>query len=324
MSWIRQNTIQVFSALRESDMSAINKNNKCGGSVVASANGFDVIECTNCGFKHVYPLPTDEKIENVYRHEYYSEEKPLYLERVQEDSDWWSQVYQGRYEIFEKNLESNQRTLLDIGSGPGLFLMSAKSRGWVAKGIEPNIKAAQYSQGLGLDVENIFFNEDSYFTLGKFDVINMGEVLEHISNPLELLQLARKCLNEDGLICIVVPNDFNPLQSILQGNFDYPAWWVSPPHHINYFNFNTLSMLLNSAGYEVIHKEGTFPLELFLLMGDNYIGNDQVGRESHKRRMNFEKAMSLSGNSDLMRRIYEYFADNGLGREVVMIARVIK
>ena len=59
-------------------------------------------------------------------------------------------------------------------------------------------------------------------------------------------------------------------------------------------------------------------------MGDNYIGNDQVGRGSHKRRMNFEKAMSLSGKSDLMRRIYKYFADIGLGREVVMIARAIK
>ena len=304
-------------------MSKANLGKKCGGTTVASANGFDVIECAKCGFKHVYPLPTDEQIENAYRHEYYSKDKPLYLERVQEDSDWWRQVYEGRFEIFEKHLDSDQGNLLDIGSGPGLLLMTAISRGWVAKGVEPNIKAAQYSQGLGLDVENIFFNEDTFSTLGKFDVINMGEVLEHIPHPLELLQLARKCLNKDGLICIVVPNDFNIFQSILQDNFDYPAWWVSPPHHINYFNFNTLRVLLNSAGYEVIHKEGTFPLELFLLMGDNYIGDDQVGRESHKRRMRFEKAMSLSGNSDLMRRIYEYFSDIGLGREIVMVARAI-
>jgi len=302
-------------------MSEINLGSKCGGSIVASTNGFDVIECANCGFKHVYPLPTDEQIENAYRHEYYSDDKPLYLEKVQEDSDWWRQVYEERFEIFEKHLDTDQRNLLDIGSGPGLLLMTAKSRGWVAKGIEPNIKAAQYSQGLGLDVENIFFNEDSFSTLGKFDVINMGEVLEHIPHPFELLQLARKCLNKNGLICIVVPNDFNPFQLILHEHLGYSPWWVAPPHHINYFSFKTLRTLLKTIGYEVIYEESTFPIDLFLLMGDNYIVNDLVGSEAHHRRKNFELSLINSGNSGLLHRISQAFSNLNIGREIVMIAR---
>lgn len=56
-----------------------------GGEVVASANGFDVIECVQCGFKHIIAIPTEEELEQVYRDDYYTQEKPLYLERYHAD-----------------------------------------------------------------------------------------------------------------------------------------------------------------------------------------------------------------------------------------------
>ena len=72
------------------------------GSVVASANGFDVIDCRLCLFKHIIPIPSDEELEETYRHDYYTKEKPLYIERYREDLDWWNLVYTQRYEIFEQ------------------------------------------------------------------------------------------------------------------------------------------------------------------------------------------------------------------------------
>jgi hypothetical protein len=128
-------------------------------------------------------------------------------------------------------------------------------------------------------------------------------------------------LNDDGMVCIVVPNDFNPFQLLLRDHLDFKPWWVAPPHHINYFNFKSLTGLVERCGFEVVHKESTFPIDLFLLMGDNYIGNDETGRKCHTKRMNFEKSMSLSGSDSLLENLYSNFAKQGIGREVVLYAK---
>jgi len=294
------------------------------GGVFASDNSFDVIDCQQCGFKHIIPIPTVDELESVYKHDYYEEEKPLYLERYLEDIDWWNTTYTQRYEIFEKHLPEKQRDILDIGSGPGYFLLNGKKRGWRVRGIEPSIKAFEHSCSLGLEVQHGFFLEETAQDLGMFDVINLGLVLEHISDPAGMLRLINQQLNDDGILCVIVPNDFNPFQLLLRDHLDFEPWWVAPPHHINYFNFRSLEGLLEKYDFSVVHQESTFPIDLFLLMGDNYIGNDEIGRKCHTKRMNFEKSMRLNGASDLLERLYSDFAKQGIGREVVLYAKKVK
>ncbi len=291
------------------------------GPLVTSTNGFDVIECQHCGFKHIIPIPTAKELADLYQHDYYNQEKPLYLERYQQDLPWWNQVYSRRYEFFEQHLPVGNRSILDIGSGPGYFLLQGKQRGWQTKGIEPSVKAAEHSKTMGLDVTNGFFSPESAALLGRFDVINMGLVLEHIPEPSALLQLVYQQLNTNGLLCIIVPNDFNPFQLILRDQLNFSPWWVAPPHHINYFDFKSLSKLVEKCGFEVLHQEATFPIDLFLLMGDNYIGQDETGRQCHAKRMNFEQAIYAAGASPLLTQLYSAFAQLDLGREVVLFAR---
>jgi SAM-dependent methyltransferase len=294
-----------------------------GGEVVASANGFDVIECVQCGFKHIIAIPTEEELEQVYRDDYYTQEKPLYLERYHADLEWWNTVYTRRYEILEQHLLTSQRKILDIGSRPGYFLLNGKNRGWDVKGVEPSLQAAEYSKALDLDVENLFYSEQSASNLGKFDAVNMGEVLEHLPNPAALLKLVHKQLNSSGLVCLIVPNDFNPFQLVLRDQMGFSPWWVAPPHHINYFDFKSLYNLVNKCGFEIVHQEATFPIDMFLLMGENYIGNDNIGRECHAKRMSFEKLISQGGGSHILSTLYSSFAAQGIGREIVLFARKI-
>lgn len=293
------------------------------GQVVAAANGFDVIECVQCGFKHIIAIPTEQELEQVYRDEYYTQEKPLYLERYREDLEWWNTVYTRRYEILEQHLPPFHRKILDIGSGPGYFLLHGKNRGWQVQGLEPSLQAAEHSRSLGLDIVNIFFTEQTAPSLEKYDAINMGEVLEHIPNPAAILKLIHVTLNDNGVVCIIVPNDFNPIQLALRDCHGFDPWWVAPPHHINYFNFKSLFGLLGKCGFEVIHQESTFPIDMFLLMGSNYIGNDKVGRECHTKRMQFEKNMDSKENKVILQDLYVALANQGLGREVVIFAKKI-
>ncbi|SKA92841.1 Methyltransferase domain-containing protein [Prosthecobacter debontii] len=291
------------------------------GSVQASANGFDIIDCQAQGFKHAIPVPTAEELTNAYKHEYYSSEKPLYLERHREDLEWWNMVYAERYETLEAHLPQGRRRLLDVGSGPGFFLLHGKGRGWDVMGIEPSVQAFEHSQGLGLNVTNQFLSAENAASFGKFDAVNMSEVLEHIPDPESFLKLIHGMLAEDGLISIAVPNDFNSFQKAAVEQQALPTWWVAPPHHLNYFDHASLAQLVERCGYEVVYQEATFPIEMFLLMGDLYIGNDTLGRACHGRRKNFELNLQRSGMGSLKRQMYQKLAELGLGREVVIFAR---
>ena len=133
------------------------------GTVVDSVKGFDVIECRLCQFKHIVPIPTAEDLQAVYRHEYYTKEKPLYLQRYREDLDWWNLVYGDRYDTVEQHLPPKRRRILDIGSGPGFFLLHGKQRGWQTVGLEPSAQAAAHSRELGLEIVEEFLTEDSAF-----------------------------------------------------------------------------------------------------------------------------------------------------------------
>ena len=293
------------------------------GSILDSVKGFDVIECETCGFKHIIPIPSPDELERVYREEYYSVEKPLYLERQKEDLDWWNFVYSLRYATFEKSLPADCRSVLDIGSGPGYFLLHGKTKGWKTLGIEPSAQAAAYSRRMGLEIIEGYFSERIAASLGSFDVVHMSEVLEHVPDPRHILRLAREQLNQNGLVCIVVPNDYNPFQGVLRKILDFQPWWVTPPHHINYFDYESITRLLSANGFEVVTLESTFPIDMFLLMGENYVGNDEKGRWCHSLRKTFELNLARANNSELLQKLYQGFVEVGIGREVVVTAKKI-
>ena len=93
-------------------------------------------------------------------------------------------------------------------------------------------------------------------------------------------------------------------------------WWVTPPEHINYFDVPSVTQLLTDCGFKRHHVTSTFPLDAFLLMGDNYIGDDEVGRTTHARRKNLEFALQRAGLSPLKQRLYEVFAEYNIGRQI--------
>jgi len=290
------------------------------GTLLDKKNGFEVINCVECGFVHVTPVPTEKELEEIYRHEYYTDEKPLYIERFIEDLDWWNIAYGDRYDTFEQSLPPNQRRILDIGSGPGYFLKHGKDRGWDVLGVEPSKQASAHSRSLGIPIIEEFLDEQLAKKLGKFDVIHMSEVLEHIPNPAKLLDIANNLLKPGGMLCTVVPNDYSPFQAALRKAGTEP-WWVAPPHHLNYFDFSSIQDLIKKCHFEIKLVESTFPIDIFLLMGKNYINNDFLGRECHAQRKNFEKNLFAAGMNDLKRKLLKKLAKLEIGREACIYAQ---
>ncbi|NIA23059.1 MAG: methyltransferase domain-containing protein [Proteobacteria bacterium] len=301
-------------------MNKIKKWQNHTGPILDSVKGFDVIECEVCGFKHIIPIPTPEELEKLYEEEFYSTEKPNYFKDTEEDLEWWETTYRNYYQLFEKYCPKESRRLLEIGSGPGYFLKCGKELGWDVLGFEPSKQAYEYSQKFGISVVNEFFSENNADKYGKFDVVYMNTVIEHLPDPISLIKATKIVLNPNGIVCIIAPNDYNLLQNILRENLGYEPWWVVPHHHINYFDFKSIKKLLERLGFEIVESTGTFPMEFFLLSGDNYVGDDKLGRECHFKRKIFEANMYKYGREQL-NMIYKALAKQGIGREFVVVGR---
>ena len=293
------------------------------GEIIDRVNGYDIVNCHACGFRHVLQLPTADELRAAYSESYYANEKPTYVARAQEDAEWQRLAWQDRLSLFEDLLERDPTrpfSVLDIGCGPGWFLKTASDRGWKAQGIEPSRQAAAFAQSLGLDILNVMFDEATAVRADHADVVHLNNMLEHVADPIGLLKLAISRVWPGGLVCVGVPNDYNGLQEAVRAGGSAP-WWLAPPHHLNYFDFSTLSGLLERLGLEVMDAMTSFPMELFLLMGENYVGNDALGRECHTRRKRFDLSLEKAGLGHVRRKLYGALAKAGLGREAIIVAR---
>jgi len=290
--------------------------------LIKTVNGYDIVNDPEKGYIHVSPTPSEETLKKLYQIEFYANEKKDYIDNTLKDLEWWETIYRDKYDTFEEHINSKNKKILDIGCGSGYFLQYGKNRGWDGYGIEPSEKASSHAINNGLNVKNSSFKKE-IFTNTKFDVVHLNQVLEHISHPEQLIADIHQISKKGSLLCISVPNEFSPLQTILHKDLDFNAWWLSPPHHLNYFTVDSLRQFISKNGYEVILEETTFPMELFLLMGDNYIDNPTLGRDVHQKRKKFDINLSKH-NNDFKRKFYQSLAKLNLGRTIIIYAKKVE
>jgi SAM-dependent methyltransferase len=97
-------------------------------------------------------------------------------------------------------------TLLDLGCSSGSFLQFMGRESWELYGIEmspDNAKTAQARCGPQVFVGNIV---DAPFPAEQFDVITCFDVLEHLYNPLQVMDKVAKWLKPGGIFYVQVPN----------------------------------------------------------------------------------------------------------------------
>lgn len=292
------------------------------GDLVDSIEGHQVIDCRSCGLRHILPLPDPAELERLYRDRYFSQENPKHLEQRQEDQAWWDLVYQDRCDSFQQLLGPGPHRVLDVGSGAGYFPRHIQTeRGWTVLAVEPSRQAAEFARSLGVPVINDFFSSRLAAELGQFQVVQADHVLEHVPDPARLVVDIRGLLVPGGVACIIVPNDYNPFQQALRDACGVHPWWLVPRHHLNYFNADSLTGLLERHDFVIERVEASFPIDLFLLMGDDYLTDPALGRACHRKRMNFETHLRQAGLNDLRRELYRRLAELGLGRDLVVYAR---
>ena len=285
-------------------------------------NGYAIVPHPDYGFYQATPTPTQAELDDYYGARFYDQQKVDYFELQQKDKAWWDQVFDERLDILESLVSPRPRRMLDFGSGPGFFLKRAATRDWEVEGLEPSPKAAEFSRSQGIATHIGFLDQDfARLNAGRYHAVYSNGVLEHVRDPLAVLAACHELLAADGVLFLCVANDFNPIQNLLAEDLGFDPWWLCPPEHLNYFQPETLKALVEGHGFEIIDLTTTFPIDLFLLMGENYIGNATIGSACHGRRKALEAALIGNGHGDFKKALYRKFAELGIGREIELVAR---
>lgn len=291
-----------------------------GRELARDDDGHAVIDCGPCGFAHLWPKPSPETLAAYYAESFYETHSPAdWAKKEEAEESYWEIEHRDRLAGFSEILGRDRGALLDIGCGGGWLLRHAAAAGWGTLGIEPSRSMWSRARARAEVLQGTFPDVD---LRGRtFDAVNMKLVLEHVSDPAILLREVAAVLRPGGVVCIEVPNDFNPLQEAARARLAKPAWWVCHPVHVNYFSFDSLERLLIRAGYDPVKRDATFPMEWFLLQGVDYIGRDEVGRECHRQRMALESNLEASGLTTLRRAFGQWLALNGIGRTAIVFSK---
>lgn len=160
-----------------------------------------------------------------------------------------------------KWVESNKK-VLDIGCASGYLASFLKEKGCLVDGIDNNIEyikeAEKYCNAFILDISKEKIKD-------KYDVIILGDILEHLEYPEKILSNLKENLNKDGYIIISIPNIVNiyPRLKIFFGYFDYEDKGPFDRTHLKFFTQKSLKELIKNTGYKIENLEYT-PIPIHL------------------------------------------------------------
>jgi 2-polyprenyl-3-methyl-5-hydroxy-6-metoxy-1,4-benzoquinol methylase len=205
----------------------------------------DFWRCTNCGFEKQHPLPTLEDL-----------------------ADYYEQSYQaGMYRDFAEAREIKRQTAdlrlrqilkhgrpgrwLDVGCSSGVFVEAARQLGMEAEGIEISETAGQQGKARGLPIFRSTL--EAWNPAYRYSTITAFDVIEHVLDPLDFLEHARRLLEPGGTLVITTPNQASLPRKLMGSRW----YFYIPEEHLHFFNPATLRLAFRRAGLDMLCCEST-------------------------------------------------------------------
>ncbi|WP_079478175.1 class I SAM-dependent methyltransferase [Halobacillus salinus] len=141
---------------------------------------------------------------------------------------------------------SRGNRLLEVGVGAGEMIAVAQELQLDVMGIDIRPAYANaVSRMLNVPIKTIDYQE---FEVNQaFDLVCMGDVIEHLEDPRQALIKANELLNKGGVLWISTPNFESAFSKMLKTRD--PMWRVA--EHLNYFSYHSLKVLLEEVGFKV-------------------------------------------------------------------------
>jgi 2-polyprenyl-3-methyl-5-hydroxy-6-metoxy-1,4-benzoquinol methylase len=135
--------------------------------------------------------------------------------------------------------------LLEVGCGRGATLKEMADLGWRVEGVDFDANSVRNARSKGLTVHHGDLIGQKYED-NIFDAIVMSHVIEHVPNPLEVLQESFRVLKPGGTLVVLTPNTSS------LGHWMYGSNWrgLEPPRHLHLFNSMSLTQLASLANFD--------------------------------------------------------------------------
>jgi SAM-dependent methyltransferase len=147
--------------------------------------------------------------------------------------------------------------LLDVGCSNGQFMYHLRPLGFLSEGVELNPATAAIAERNGFRVFQGQLSE-AKFADQTFDVVNLGDLIEHVPNPRALIEECRRILKVNGVLIISTPNFncwWNWYTYSLARLFRTPWPAVTPPLHLQQFSAVNLDQLLTGSGFGLVQTD---------------------------------------------------------------------
>lgn len=245
-----------------------------------SAGGqWNLVECSNprCGVLWLDPAPVPEDLPLLYRDYYTHEAEPAhqrsrlnqFFQRA-EDAYLAEKYGYGEargtalacleaalmylrpsrraaldFDVFYLRAQPGGH-LLEVGCGSGAMLRRMQERGWQVEGVDFDPQAVVHARVLGLKVRAGDILKMS-LPAGKYDVVAMSHVIEHVPDPHALLGKCARLLKPGARVVIITPN----VKAVSHRLFGRHWRGLEPPRHLQLFAASPLRRLCHEAGLEV-------------------------------------------------------------------------
>lgn len=159
---------------------------------------------------------------------------------------------------------SDGARVLDVGCATGYLAEPLTRRGCTVLGFEmdPASAAAAARWCEHVIVGDVQDPGTRALIPGVFDVILLGDVLEHLVDPWETLGSMRTHLAAGGVVVASIPNvaAWTVRLALLSGRFRYEEMGIMDRTHLRFFTRATVHELVRDAGYAV-ERERHAPIE---------------------------------------------------------------
>lgn len=229
---------------------------------------FKIYTCNSCGLGITSPLLKPDELISYYKNYYTEIETGSFIsfkERLK------IILYQG-FATKNKFLQSffftlikrstqvwlpqpfGNKRVLDVGCGWGRLLDYFKILGWETFGVEPGILASERARKKGHIVHTGELL-NTKFPNNYFSAIVFCHSLEHIHNPIEVLEETYRILTPHGLLVIEVPN-FRSADA----SFFASTWApLNVPYHLYHWTPQSLKKVLLKNGFKIVNVRFKIP-----------------------------------------------------------------
>lgn len=214
----------------------------------ALIDGYDVVACSICGFCFASGIPSQKAFDEYYERQ----SKYEHDNRGGGPSEYDTRRLPFAVSIISEWLPEREVRILDIGCANGGLLAELKRQGYEnVMGVDPSPACAQTAHDL-YDI-NVVVAPISKIpaSIGKFDLVIFGSVLEHIIDFDSAIERTKSLLNENGRVYVEVPD----MTKCTQVND--AAFQEFSVEHVNYFGPISLRNIFMRRAFEPLGTRQT-------------------------------------------------------------------